>query len=365
MNNAERTAKKRSTFRRRLANCLVVLALLASSVTLVAPQPATAQSTNNIDSILGSAGDTIWRNAVQSAIDPGDYVCGPTALGAFVQAQFESPELTNLFALFDAAALDWPIVYKLFFDNDDSDEYIGVNGEYTREHLKRQRDLLNFWDVPLDDVGLYGMHGSVMQDDAKMVQVVQYIFGFGEAEALAMVDDVQAIIETDPGLGYEWPMFSFNAVAFGPDPLKILMGDGLIELFEEIGLATNGVDLVYAHEMAHQVQGVLGVFGPPEPEETRRVELMADAFATYYLVHARGASFNARRTLDAFELSFIAGDCNFDSPGHHGTPNQRLAAAEWGAELAQERPRGKIRSAVGMVALFHEQLPIIVAPDAP
>jgi len=40
MDNAERTAKTRSTFQRRLANCLVVLALLASSVTMVAPQPA-------------------------------------------------------------------------------------------------------------------------------------------------------------------------------------------------------------------------------------------------------------------------------------------------------------------------------------
>lgn len=92
---------------------------------------------------------------------------------------------------------------------------------------------------------------------------------------------------------------------------------------------------------------------------------MADAFSTCYLIHARGAAYNAHRTLDAVELAFTAGDCAFDSPGHHGTPNQRLAAAEWGADIAQQRPRGRITSAALMVDLFDAQLPIIVAPDAP
>lgn len=159
---------------------------------------------------------------------------------------------------------------------------------------------------------------------------------------------------------------SFNAVAFGPDPLKVVMGDGLIAFTEDIGLANNGVDLIYAHEVGHHVQGALGLLDQaPTPENTRRTELMADAFATYYLVHARGAAFNAKRALDAFEQSFIAGDCGFDSPGHHGTPNQRLAAAEWGASVAQERPRGHIESAVSVVERFDAELPIIIAPDAP
>lgn len=347
---------------------LGVVAALLASLLAVAPPALAADpevDTSQLDSILESAADTVWRDAVQGAINPDDYVCGPTALNAFVGAQFSAVEDASLGVLFFYQALDWPLLYKLFIDNDDTDEFIGIDGEYTREHLKRQRDLIRFWDVPLDGVDLYGMHGAIMQDDAKMVALLEF-FGVPTPVAQQAVDDVQEVIETDPALGYDWPLFSFNAVAFGPDPLKIVMGDGLIEFFESVGLADNGVDLVYAHEVAHHVQGALGLLdGPPSPEGTRRTELMADAFATYYLVHARGASYNAKRVLDAVELSFIAGDCQFDSNGHHGTPNQREAAAAWGADVAQERPRGKIRPAAQMIALFDAQLPVIVAPDAP
>ncbi|MGI9608124.1 MAG: hypothetical protein ACR2P0_18480 [Acidimicrobiales bacterium] len=348
-----------------------VLVLLAS-ITGVAPAAASEQpDTAHVTDALGAAGTTVWRDALQSMIDPDDFVCNPTAINFWIGDLLSRSSDDTLDLLFGTAALDWPIVYKLFFDNDDTDEFIGVDGEYTREHLKRQRDLIRFWDVPLDDVDLFGMHGSIIRDDAKMIPVVQFIFTapgdpiLPPEIAQLIVDDVQSVIENDPTIGYDWPLFSFNAVAFGPDPLKVVMGDGLIQFFEEIGLADNGVDLVYAHEVAHQVQGYLGEFGPPLPEETRRTELMADAFATYYLVHARGAAYNADRAMDAVELSFIAGDCNFGSPGHHGTPNQREAAAEWGAEMAQERPRGKIRSATDMVLLFDAVLPDIVAPDAP
>lgn len=357
-----------NSFRKRLAIGLILALLVSMMVIAATDQRAVAspdQQPSRADSILGAAGETQWRQARQAAINPDDYVCEQGAITDWFIDIFESSDPASLDVLFGTAALDWPLVYKLFFDEDDSDEYIGVNGAYTREHLKRQRDLINFWDVPLDEVGLYGMHGAVIADDAKMVPVVEFMFGVPTSIAQLIVDDVQAVIESDPTIGYDWPVFSFNAVAFGPDPLKIVMGDGLIEFFEDIGLANSGLDVVYAHEVAHHVQGYLNEFGPPEPEETRRTELMADAFSVYYLVHARGAAYNEKRATDTFEASFIAGDCQFDSPGHHGTPNQRMAAAEWGAELAQDRPRGKIKSAVHMVALFDAQLPTIVAPDAP
>lgn len=346
----------------------LLTALLATMTVLVAQQPAAAHGDIEwAESAAVPAGaDTVWRNAVAAAINPDDYVCEPGLIDQWIGELLSATHPDTLNTLFSFGAPDWPLVYKLFFDDDDTDEFIGEDGAYTREHTKRERDLINFWDVPLDDVDLYGMHGAVMADDAKMVPVVQFMFGVGEAEAQFVVDLVQDTITSDATIGYDWPLFSFNAVAFGPDPLKIVMGDGLIGFFEDAGLANNGVDLVYAHEVAHIVQGELGLFdGPPSPEATRRTELMADAFATYYLVHARGAAFNEMRALDAFDLSFIAGDCAFDSFGHHGTPNQRQLAAEWGADMAQDRPRGHIKSAAEMVAYFDADLPTIVAPDAP
>ena len=351
----------------RKALTSLVLAGLFVTV-LAAPQPAAAQG--DIEWVetaaIPDSANTVWRQALAAAINPDDYVCEPGLIDQWIGELLSATDFATLDTLFMFGSPDWPIVYKLFFDNDDTDEFIGVDGRYTREHAQRERDLINFWDVPLDDVDLYGMHGAVIADDAKMVPVVQFLFGVSATEAQGIVDLVQATIVSDPTIGYDWPLFSFNAVAFGPDPLKIVMGDGLIAFFEDTRLANNGVDVVYAHEMAHHIQGVLDVFAEePSPEATRRTELMADAFSVYFLVHARGAAFNKHRALDTFEVSFISGDCAFDSPGHHGTPNQRRLAAEWGADVARDRPQGQIKSAASMVALFDAELPTIVAPDAP
>ena len=38
----------------------------------------------------------------------------------------------------------------------------------------------------------------------------------------------------------------------------------------------------------------------------------------------------------AEQAFYQVGDCSFDSNGHHGTPNQRLKASIWGAELAAQ-----------------------------
>jgi len=109
----------------------------------------------------------------------------------------------------------------------------------------------------------------------------------------------------------------------------------------------------------------LGAFGASTPEGTRRTELMADAFGAYYLAHAKGATFQAKRIVDTFEIVREIGDCAFDSPGHHGTPNQREAAAMWGAELAASaQKQGHINSATLMLTLFEAELPDLIAPDA-
>ncbi len=187
---------------------------------------------------------------------------------------------------------------------------------------------------------------------------------------------MQDVIEAT--IGYDHPLFTLNAFAFsaggeifpgsGIIPDKIVMGDGILEGVEAIGLATNGPDLIHAHEFAHQVQFEIGAFDTEltdQAEQTRRTELMADAFAAYNLAHASGASFQTKRIVEVVTASFSVGDCALDNPGHHGTPNQRAAAAEWGANLAHTtKPRGKIISADEMLALFEAELPSLVAPDA-
>lgn len=135
-------------------------------------------------------------------------------------------------------------------------------------------------------------------------------------------------------------------------------------------LGTNGPDFVHAHEFAHHVQFEIGAFFPdppiPDPAEaTRRTELMADAFGAYYSSHARGATFQAKRFADVMNAAFGFGDCDFFSPNHHGTPNQREAAAIWGGDIADpKRKKGHVNSAASMLDLFDAELPYLVAPDA-
>jgi hypothetical protein len=63
---------------------------------------------------------------------------------------------------------------------------------------------------------------------------------------------------------------------------------------------------------------------------------VADAFSAYYITHKRGAALNRKRVAQFLRVFFDIGDCAFDNPGHHGTPNQRMDAARLGFSIAAE-----------------------------
>ena len=98
------------------------------------------------------------------------------------------------------------------------------------------------------------------------------------------------------------------------------------------------------------------------PEATRRTELMADAYSAYYLSHARGAAMQWKRVQQFLQVFFNIGDCSFTSDGHHGTPAQRIAAANWGYNLANNaQKQGHIMTSQEFAALFEVQLPKLVS----
>ena len=73
-----------------------------------------------------------------------------------------------------------------------------------------------------------------------------------------------------------------------------------------------------------------------DAEVTMYFELMADAYAGYYLTHKLGAGLKRRRVEHFLQIFFQLGDCAFTNPGHHGTPNQRMKAARFGFAIAAE-----------------------------
>ena len=100
-----------------------------------------------------------------------------------------------------------------------------------------------------------------------------------------------------------------------------------------------------------------------QAELTRHTELMADAFAAYYLTHSRGASMNRKRVEQFLQVFFEVGDCAFTDRGHHGTPIQRMRAAQFGFDVAdQAHKQGHILTAAQFHALFVANYTTFVAP---
>ena len=118
-----------------------------------------------------------------------------------------------------------------------------------------------------------------------------------------------------------------NALAF-PDG-TILYGYHLFtSLFSQY---RNGLPIagVLAHEWAHQAQFRFGWQNTAAPT-VRSTELEADAFAGYYMALAKGWAWGY---IDSyFHAVASSGDYNFNHRNHHGTPQERLAAARLGFE---------------------------------
>jgi len=118
--------------------------------------------------------------------------------------------------------------------------------------------------------------------------------------------------------------YATNEIAnsLGPDG-TILLGQNL--LTQQLSKDPSGASVVaiMAHEFGHLAQFKQGF-----RETGKRPELHADFMAGWYLnLRGRYAWTNLMPTLKVF---YEIGDYQFNSPGHHGTPQERLAAAQAG-----------------------------------
>ena len=325
---------------------------------------------------VANPGEQPVYDAVNRAINPDDYECGATPLDAYVDEILADVDGITVFLLFLFGALDMPTYDALLFGTEGDPDYAlpgdakGLNKAFSTSQ--------KFWDIESDDIQLIGMHGEAVVDVDRGARLNEVLYGMSEEEARDMAEYVAEFVNDTPALeGGDHPIFTLNAFAFsGADetdpflssiPDKIVMGEGIIDAVDWMGLGSSGAQAILAHEFAHHVQFEEGLFDSdlPQNEATRRTELMADAFASYFSAHRKGLNLRKDVILKVQESFYNVGDCSFDSPGHHGTPNQRLKAAAWGADLAiAAQKQGHVLTIAQLTARFEAQLPVFLEPDA-
>jgi hypothetical protein len=312
-----------------------------------------------------------YRNLVAKAIQPTTCDAN-TPLNMWLDQQladWDAQVITNALSL---AMLDLPTYDALVFENSSANQYFGVNGDYTQRLTKTFKDLQRFWNIQSKNIVLAAMHGNMLLNHDRVARTYVAAFGLDPATASQLGDIVVLLADQVPQYrDGNHPIFTFNAFAqggfdfppYGVIPDKIIMGDGILEAYTAIGYGDVAPQAVLAHEFGHHIQFQLNLFTDEiSPEATRRTELMADAYSAYYLSHARGASMQWKRVKQFLQVFFNIGDCAFDSDGHHGTPTQRMAAAEWGYNLANDaQKQGHILSAQEFTRLFEAQLPVFVS----
>jgi hypothetical protein len=118
-----------------------------------------------------------------------------------------------------------------------------------------------------------------------------------------------------------------------------------VQTYNELAIAG-----ILAHEWGHRTQ-----FVHNWPTGNPGMELEADAFSGYYMAIAKQWAWT--QIQGYFANTYALGDYNFNHPQHHGTPNQRLAAAYLGVNTAiQAMQQNRPFSYQELHTLFSQQI---------
>ena len=261
-------------------------------------------------------------------------------------------EATFISASLELRLSDLANFYTLYYENSPENQYFGIKGEHTDQVNKDFTALQLFWDIKSKNIIVVGAHGSMLQDRSKILKMYKNIYNYDDDKANLYADSIATLFKIYPQfLKGDHSAFTFNQFAIpdttianvGQVPAKIIIGDGLLEGFDKLGYGDIAPQAVLAHEFGHHIQYELGILKTGmklNPKTSRRIELMADAYAGYFLSHTRGGALELAKLQKVAEVFFNTGDCNFTIDSHHGSPDQRKKATEWGYNLAinaQER----------------------------
>lgn len=314
-----------------------------------------------------------YKNVVLKALKAAAPACNDnTAINQWLDGQLSDWDSNVVFYAVVTGMLDFPTYDALLFTNSEAGQTFGLEGEYTHVLTKTFKDLKRFWDIQSAAIIMVPMHGSMLLDRDRIIRIDMILYGDSQEDAEFWADLIISLMQDVPQYRKgDHPIFTFNAFAqgsfdfppYGTVPAKIVMGDGILDGYTGIGFGDVAPQAVLAHEFGHHIQFQLNLYpNTSSPENTMKMELMADAFSAYYLSHARGASMQWKRVKQFLQVFFNIGDCAFTNVNHHGTPTQRMASAEWAYQVADNaQKQGHILSAREFVSLFQAAYPSIVA----
>jgi hypothetical protein len=318
----------------------------------------------------------------EHVIDPDAYKCRQaTRVGNWFNSQLNQIPQATLAGLLGLAAPDVSQLDALVLEPLGPQEF-GYHGEFNTIMPATAASVKSFWNFTSPNVQLAAMKGSVLLDHDR-VAFIYHTFFFEDdgSQVTAANADIYAtelrnlILNTRSLNGGDHPLFSFNSFAINAIPAfgivdKVAMGDGIFAAYGAAGLghiADLAPQAVYGHEFGHQIQFKNNYFADAVPgattdaELTQYTELMADAYSGYYVMHQNLGKTTQQQVRDLLRVFFNIGDCAFDNGGHHGTPNQRAASADFGIQVASAG--GPILSQQAFHALFVAKYPQIIAPD--
>ncbi|WIX79292.1 hypothetical protein QRX50_00285 [Amycolatopsis carbonis] len=249
-------------------------------------------------------------------------------------------------------------MYAEGVETEQTAEPFGTDGQYTARAAATITKLRAFWDIDSSDIQLVPWKGTDLADRAKMTKM--FAIGFSPVRA------AQAAVLTDKVLD-ELPVFqngsnpllTLNSYAVPAGYLggrRVVLGDGELETMRMLGVEDVSVEAIVGHEFGHQVNFANG--NNPADESS---EMGPDAYAGYFVAHAKGMGFNATLQQHVGNLNADIGSCN----RNHGTPEQRRAAGQWGADQAtsQADPNEIVPSGT-MIDAFKAEYPVIMGSAA-
>jgi len=330
-----------------------------------------------------------------------DEPCPSTPLNDWAMREFEAIGNETLSLLSYYQVFELATYYGVHFrKTSDLNEYFYHDGSRTNEFEALHRDAKAFWDIPSSDILLLGMHGRQL-DDLDVLTDIYSDLEFESPQDSALF--VHNLINTT--IGFDHPLLTFNAFAASPkedqydddtidDQLisqykelldRIMIGEGILKAFDTLGYGETTPGYLYAHEFGHHIQferdllGINATLIQSNPFDVREIELLADAFAGYFLAHPKGGNFNTSMVHELLQDAFVIGDCVFnatENTGSHGSPNQRERATMFGTKKATTfKSTKKVRgskvnpvssklSSTAFIELFYDALPDIIGPSA-